>query len=268
MTTAATPLSYNLYVTQIATMAVLQQTLSTTGTSPNSLVSSSDPSFQAIIPQMLNYAELRIQRDLDFLSTQNSKTYTLTPNSNILAIPQTDFVTIQTMQVTDGSGNVTPLLAVSKDYLQNIYPVTYTSTPSVPQYFAMAGGNWTDNTGGATTNNIFLGPWPDSNYTANVTGTSRQPSLNNYASIGSADTNYTFISEYLPDILIMASMIYISAYQRNFGRMNDDPQMAQSYESQYQALLRGAMVEEARKKFQSAAWSSYSPSQVASPTRG
>ena len=67
--------------------------------------------------------------------------------------------------------------------------------------------------------------------------------------------------------MIMASMIYVSAYQRNFGRMNDDPQMAQSYESQYQALKAGAMVEESRKKFQAAAWSSMAPAPIASPTR-
>jgi len=78
----------------------------------------------------------------------------------------------------------------------------------------------------------------------------------------------TFISLNLPDIMIMASMIYISAYQRNFGRANDDPQMAITYESQYQALLKNAMVEENRKKFEAAGWSSQSPSPIASPTRG
>jgi hypothetical protein len=68
--------------------------------------------------------------------------------------------------------------------------------------------------------------------------------------------------------MIMASMIYISGYQRNFGRANDDPQMAVTYESQYQALLKGAAIEEARKKFEAAGWSSQSPSTFATPTRG
>ena len=63
-------------------------------------------------------------------------------------------------------------------------------------------------------------------------------------------------------------MIYVSAYQRNFGRANDDPQMAVTYESQYQALLQGASVEEARKKFEASGWSSQSPAPVASPSRG
>ena len=78
----------------------------------------------------------------------------------------------------------------------------------------------------------------------------------------------TFISLNLPDVMIMASMIYISAYQRNFGRANDDPQMAITYESQYQALLKGAAMEEARKKFEASGWSSQSPSPIATPTRG
>jgi hypothetical protein len=78
----------------------------------------------------------------------------------------------------------------------------------------------------------------------------------------------TFISLYLPDVFIMASMIYISAYQRNFGRANDDPQMAVTYEGQYQALLKSAIVEEARKQFQSSGWASQSPATVATPSRG
>jgi hypothetical protein len=66
----------------------------------------------------------------------------------------------------------------------------------------------------------------------------------------------------------MASMIFISGYQRNFGRQSDDPQMAQSYETQYMTLLKGATVEEFRKKYQSSGWTSMSPSPVATPGRG
>jgi hypothetical protein len=63
-------------------------------------------------------------------------------------------------------------------------------------------------------------------------------------------------------------MIYISQYQRNFAPTSNDPEMPGSYEAQYQALLKGAGVEVSRKKFQAAAWSSYSPAPVATPTRG
>jgi hypothetical protein len=77
----------------------------------------------------------------------------------------------------------------------------------------------------------------------------------------------TWISTYLPDLFIMASMVYVSAYQRNFGRVNDDPQMAQTYEGQYMALLNGARTEEFRKKFQGSAWTSQGPSPISTPAR-
>jgi hypothetical protein len=234
-----TGLTYSQYVTQIATMAVVPET---------------DPNYIAILPQMITYAENRMCRDLDFLSTQVSRTYTLTSGSNSLSIPTSDFITTQT--ITAGPSN-TPVLPVSKTFIQNVYS---TSTgASLPQYFAMYGGDLA--TTGNTSNNIIFGPWPDSNYTITITGTARPASL-------SATNTTTFISTYLPDVMIMASMIYISAYQRNFGRQSDDPAMAQSYEGQYNALLKSALVEEVRKKYEAAAWTSYSPSPAATPTRG
>lgn len=268
MTTATNALSYNLYVTQIATMAVLQQTLTTTGTSPNSLVTSSDPNFTNIIPQMLNYAELRIQRDLDFLATQNAQTFTVVATStNQLTIPTQNFVALQTITVSDPSGSITSLTPVTASFLQNVYGTN--SGSGTPQYFAVYGGDQA--TGGQTSQYVLFGPWTPSTgtYTFSVTGTTRQPTLYNYATTtnSAADTSYTFISQNLPDLLIQASMIYLSAYQRNFGRQADDPAMAQSYESQYNLLLKSAMVEEARKKFQSSGWTSYSPATVATPSR-
>jgi hypothetical protein len=59
-------------------------------------------------------------------------------------------------------------------------------------------------------------------------------------------------------MLIMASMIYISAYQRNFSATSDDPAMPMNYEKQYQALRLGAIAEENRKKGMGSGWSSYS----------
>jgi hypothetical protein len=236
-----TGLTYSTYVTQIATMAV---------------VSPTDTNFVAILPQMITYAENRICRDIDFLSTQISNTYTLTSGNNQLTIPTGDFITIQTVGVTNGTFN-TPLLPASKEFLQNVY--NNSATLSTPQYFAVYGGD--SATTGLTSQYLQFGPYPDANYTVKVTGTARPASL-------SATNTTTFISTYLPDVLIMASMIYVSAYQRNFGRQSDDPQMAQSYENQYSTLLKSAFIEEARKKFQSAGWASYSPPAAASPTRG
>ena len=206
---------------------------------------------------MISYAELRMQRDLDFLSTQISTTaYSFTANSNTLTLPTSQFIVPQTVEVVS-SGVSTPLLPVTKEFIQNVYGSG--STTGLPQYFAVYGGDTA--TTGNTSQYMIVGPIPNQSYGTILTGTVRSAPL-------SASNTTTYISTYLPDMFIMASMIYISAFQRNFGRLNDDPQMAQTYESQYQALKNSALVEENRKKFEASAWSSYSPAPAATPTRG
>lgn len=255
-TPQTTPLTYNGYVTQIATLAVVNtQTVS-------GVVQGVDTAFNNLIPQMLNYAELRIQRDLDLLPSLTSRTYTLTAGSNQLQLDTDDFVTVETVAITLG-GNTFPLLPVTKELLQNVYGSS--GSLAQPVWFAMYGGDLS--TGGNTYNNIIVGPYPDSGYTVSVTGTVRLPTLYQNATTALAGTGTTFISTYLPDLLIQASMIYIAQFQRNFGQASNDPAMGPTYELQYQNLLKTAIVEEARKKFTAAAWSSMSPAVAATPSR-
>jgi hypothetical protein len=234
------------YKTQIATMAVVAET---------------DTAYVTILPAMISYAENRIYRDLDFLFTSIASTaYSLTAGSRQIVVPTSTFVVPEQINVITPSattnpdlGTRNPLLPTTREYLDAVFGVA--SNTGLPQYFAPFGGN-------ANSNWTFLvGPYPDASYTVEIVGTFRPDSI-------SSTNQTTFISLYLPDIFIMASMVYISAYQRNFGRANDDPQMAITYESQYQTLLKGAMTEEYRKKMEGAAWSSMSTSPVASPTRG
>jgi hypothetical protein len=234
-----TGLTYSTYVSQIATMAVINS---------YDLTDPTDP-FTIILPQMINYAELRMQRDIDFLNTVNSQTYMGSGGSNTISLGSSyPFVTVQNIAVADPtSGFTLQLMPTTKEWMYNVYPIG--SSQALPQYFAPFDDNL-----------FLLGPIPDQAYTFTVTGTSRFTPL-------SATNPTTFISTYLPDVFIMASMIYISAYQRNFGKAVDDPAMAVTYESQYQALLKGAITEEFRKKFEASAWSSMSPPIVATPTR-
>ena len=112
-TPQTTPLTYNGYVTQVATMAVVNVT-TTAG-----VVVGVDTAFNDLIPQMLNYAELRIQRDLDLLPSQTSRPYTLTIGNNQLQLGAYDFVTVQTITLSV-SGETYPLLPATKEYLQNV----------------------------------------------------------------------------------------------------------------------------------------------------
>jgi len=240
-----TGLTYSTYKSQIATMAVVEET---------------DPAFVTILPQMITYAENRMYRDLDFLFTSTSVTgYSLTPGLRTLTIPEGTLVVSEQINILTPAGQTNPndgsvtrnsCLPTTKEFLDLVYGSNVSAARGMPRYFV------------PFNDNIFLfGPVPDQAYGVEIVGTYRPASL-------SVSNTETFISKYLPDVFIMASMIYVSAYQRNFGRANDDPQMAVTYESQYQALLQGASVEEARKKFEASGWSSQSPAPVASPSRG
>lgn len=235
-----TGLTYATYKTQIATLAVVEET---------------DPAFVTILPQMITYAENRICRELDFLFTSKAVTgYAAVQGSRQIVVPEGTFVVLDQINILTPAGvtnpNVgtrNPCLPATKEFLDAVYGSS--TTTGIPKYFV------------PFNDNVFLiGPYPDQQYYVEIVGTFRPDSL-------SASNTTTFISTYLPDVFIMASMIYVSAYQRNFGRQSDDPQMAQSYEAQYQTLLKGAAVEEARKKFEASGWTSQSPSPVATPTR-
>lgn len=261
MTTPTNPLSYNAYITQIASMAVV------TANEVSGVMTFVDAPLQDIVPMILNYAELRIQRDLDLLAGQTSNTYTLTQGVNVFPLPINDFFTVETIEILQVNGSqvvdATPLLPVSKEFIQNCYGGL--SSAGTPQYYAMYGDTFGN--GAFTNNNILLGPPPNFSYPIRITGLTKVPSLMTYAVIGVADTQFTYISAYLPDMLVMASMIYISAWQRQFSSTSDDPQMAQTYEKQYQALRLGALSDENARNLEGSAWTSYTTPTAATPTR-
>src|ERR1019366_4663564 len=110
------------------------------------------------------------------------------------------------------------------EFLQNIY--NDSASLGSPIYYAVYGGDLL--TGGNTTQYVMVGPYPDQAYPVLLTGTIRMPTLYGFANTAQAGVNATWISTYLPDLLIMASMIYVSGFQRNFSKASDDPSMAVS----------------------------------------
>lgn len=251
-----TALTWNSYVEQIGILAVLVTEI------VGGVAQGVDPYFTSLLPQAIGYAELRAQRDLDLLPSRTSNTYTLTSASNTLVIPVGDFVTLQTVSYPFGSTNG-PLLPVTQEWLQNMYNTSASNGP--PQYFAMIGGDAA--TSGATSNLVQFGPTADQNYTFTVFGTIRMPSLYSFADTGHAATSTTFLSTWLPDLILQASMVYLSQFQRQWGAAANDPEMPGSYENQYQTLLKGALTEQLRSKFWGAGWSSESPAPTATPGR-
>jgi hypothetical protein len=239
-----TGLTYNQYVTELANLAV---------------VDPADTNFVANLPQCITYAENRIYRDLDLLSTVSAATgFSLSTGSRQLTFPLPTFVTLQEVNVITPAGVADPdagtrvsLWPVTKFWLDMMYPTA--TVTGVPAYMAMLNQN-----------TVLVGPWPDQNYAVELVGTVRPDSL-------SSSNSTTFVSLYLPDLFLMASMVFISGYQRDFAlaaSQANDAQMPVNYESQYQTLLKSAMVEEARKKFEGGGWTSMSPAVAATPSRG
>src|SRR5574337_1150052 len=117
MTANTNPLDYNGYIEQVAQNAALQVT---NAAGYNQFVAY-DPDPNQIIPEMLNYAELRIQRDVDFLQSALVNTsYSLSTGNNVLTMSVDDFITLQTIQYTSGTVNA-PILPASKEFIQNIF---------------------------------------------------------------------------------------------------------------------------------------------------
>lgn len=216
-------------------------------------IQASDTNFLSILPQCIDYAESRLQQDLDFLNSFQAFTLvTLTANDRILSIPSTVDVLQEINIITPvGASALTgtrrQVIPVSKEFLNATYVSnTYTG---IPQYFAMLGDL-----------NVIFGPWPDAAYSAELIGTIKFIPLSS-----SNQTNYMYTN--LTAHYFALCMIFMSGYQKNFGQQSDDPKMAQSWETIYQGLLAGATTTEARRKFQASAWTSLSAATNATPGR-
>lgn len=213
-----------------------------------------DAAFRNIIPSMINYAELRILRELDFLTTVSSTTGLLSANSRNLTMPTATVVCnsinviTPVTAVTADTGTRNPLYRVGLDFLNAVYPNV--SGAGVPKFYALLSDTA-----------VVVGPAADAAYTTEFIVTTRPTPL------GPPDTSATFISTYLPDLFVAASMIFGAGYQQNFGSQSDNPQSAMSWEQQYQGLKAGANMEELRKKAQSVSWAPYTPSPEANVSR-
>lgn len=234
-------LTYSSYVTTIANMVVVDE---------------GDLNYQQIITSMIDYAEQRLYRELDILSTVTRQTGLLTVGTRTFNLPTTsgrfvvtngiNVITPASQTVPD-SGTRNQLTPASRDLLDNIWPST--TNAGLPTMYAMI-----------TDQQVIVGPSPDAAYTAEVIGTIRPTPL-------SSTNTSTYLTLYLPDLFVAASMIFASGYLKNFGSQADQPQMAMSWEQQYEKLFQSANVEEQRKRFASGAWGSLQPTSIATPSR-
>jgi hypothetical protein len=233
-------MDYNTYVTTMRDMLVEDP-------------QAQDSNFEYIVPRMIEYAELRIYREFDLLNTYNTGTAVMTSGSRDITIP-TGFVVIDNINVISPAGTANPeagtripMERVTLDVLNFTWP-SATSTGTPGRYALL------------NDTSVRVAPTPDGAYTAEFIGTQRPDPL-------STDNPNTFISDNLPNIFVAASMIFGAGYLQNFGQASDNPQLAQSWEGQYQNLKAGVSIEELRRKAQSVQWTPYMPTPVANVSR-
>jgi len=239
-----TGLTYNQYVAELAVLAV---------------VAPDDTNYVANLPSCIDWAELAIYQDLDLLQTVDSVTgFSFVAGDRRLILSMNPV--ISPVVTVKGINVITPL-GVSDPNLGKrnaLLPVTE----------ARLDMEWPDATGSRLPklfapfrqNILIVGPWPDANYAAEVVGTVRPTPL-------SATNQQTWVSMNLPNLLLAASMVFISGYQHNFGRQADDPQQSVSWQQQYDLGIKRAIAEESQKRFRSQGWTSESISPVATPPR-
>jgi hypothetical protein len=234
-------LTYSTYVTALATMTAISPT---------------DADFLNILPDCIDYAELRIQRDLNFLNTTAQDTsVTTVAGTRTITIPSTFVVTNAISVFSPAGSDATTgtrvsLIPTSREALDILWPTAAAAGRGTPEVMALV-DQFT----------AVFGPCPDAGYLCEITGTTRFDPI--------SDSNPTnFISTYLPDLLLAASMVFMSSYMRNFSASGNDPQMSVNWESQYQALKASAETEEARKRYWAASWTAFPTSPQAQPQRG
>ncbi len=218
-----------------------------------------DTVFLDYVPNFIDLAEQQCYRDLDLLSTVVRDTSAdCTANDRNFTLPSAlgRFVIVNGLNIvtpfgdTVATGTRTRLTQLSIDALDTLWPSnTAASATTVPQYFAMI----TDQT-------LAFGPPPGNDFQVEVVGTIRPTPL-------SSDNPTTYLTLYLPDLFFAASMVAVAGYQRNFGAQADDPKMAVSWDNEYKMRLSSANLEEQRKRFAGAGWTSVSPAPVAQQPR-
>ncbi len=214
------------------------------------VIGSTDANFLTMLPGMIDYAEQRIYRELDPLYAQVTDATASVSSGNREFTPPTSlgtFITIDSLSIITPVGSLSsngtrvPLTPVAPEVMDAFWPSGQTVT-AVPSMYAMR-----------SPTTVLLGPSPDAAYATEVVGLQRP------AALSSANSS-TFLTQYCPDLLIAASMVFGFGYMRDFGAQSDNPQAGASWESQYKQLFQSAAMEQSRAKWESDGWTSHTPS--------
>lgn len=218
--------------------------------------------FSNILPDAIAYAEGRIYREMTFLATRaqdssltfsgNTRSLDLTAMTTIIVVPE-GLSIITPKGAIPAAGRRVPVLEASLDWIDIMWPVESDTADPLTKL-----DEWCWAMKDATT--IVVGPTPNDTFGAEITGLFQPTPL-------STTNPTTYLTLVYPAFFICAGMIFITGYMRNFGAQADNPQMANSWETQYQKLAVSTRLEEERRRGQGTGWSNQQATPLATPAR-
>ena len=171
----------------------------------------SETSFVSNIPNFVRQAEERIYRSVQIPELRKNATASTTSGNQYLARPS-DFLSVFSLAVVDGSGNYSYLYDKDVNFIREAYPSP--STSGLPKYYAQFDG---DQSG--TEGNFILGPTPNATYTVEIHYYYDPPSI--------VDTGTSWLGTNAEAALLYGSLVEAYTY------LKGDADMQQLYMERY-----------------------------------
>lgn len=177
----------------------------------------SETSFVSNIPNFVRQAEERVFRSVMLPELRKNATASTTSGNQYLARP-TDFLSVFSLAVVDGSGNYSYLVDKDVNFIREAYPAP-TST-GLPKYYAQFDGDFTSP---PSQGNFILGPTPDAAYTVELHYYYDPPSI--------VDSGTSWLGDNAETVLLYGSLIEAYTY------MKGEADLIAQYTSRYNEAL-------------------------------
>lgn len=175
-----------------------------------------ETSFVSNIPTFVQQAEERIYRSVQIPELRKNTTASTTAGNQYLARPS-DFLSVFSLAVVDGSGNYSYLYDKDVNFIREAYPTP--ATQGVPKYYAQFDGDQT----GVTQGNFILGPTPSGAYTVELHYYYDPPSI--------VDTGTSWLGDNAGTALLYGALVEAYTY------LKGDADMLQLYTNRYNEAM-------------------------------
>jgi hypothetical protein len=168
-----------------------------------------DPIVYQQLPELINFAERRISRELKVLGFVQAATFALQPGLAVYAKPDRwrQLISINVGQAATGNSVRSQLYPRSYEYIRQYWPddsqtnTTVYGTPSPPKFYAEYNYQ-----------NIIVAPTPDAAYPAEIVYY-EEPALLD------ATNTTNWITQYAPNLLLYSALLECAPFLKNDSRI-------------------------------------------------